>query len=45
MTYAESQAELKKKQKKPKGQPVNYLLGFKVQADPNLTNRGGIDQL
>jgi hypothetical protein len=35
----------KKKQKK-KGQPVDLqLLGFSVQSDPTLTNRGGIDQI
>ncbi len=44
MPYTEVQAA-KKKQKK-KGQPVDLqLLGFSVQPDPALTNRGGIDQV
>jgi hypothetical protein len=44
MPYTEVQAA-KKKQKK-KGQPVDLqLLGFSVQSDPTLTNRGGIDQI
>jgi hypothetical protein len=45
MTFV-TESQRQKKQKKNKGMPLDTrLLGFQVEADPNLTNRGGIDQL
>ena len=44
--YKESQFSKKNQKKRSKGQRVDHqLLGFTVQPDPNLKNRGDIESL
>jgi hypothetical protein len=45
-SYSKESQFSKKQKKRSKGQRVDHqLLGFTVQPDPNLKNRGDIDPL